>query len=164
MFTGACLACDPQYTVYLGQCIYCPLFYCSLCMSSEICAQCINGFVVQNSICVCPQNFITITNSSGTYCSCVQNQTFFNGNCVFNCQVPNCISCNSSSILPICQQCAPGYALVNGSCSFVFQFSCNIANCLTCSAPGVCTSCITGYTIAVGGNACIIPNIPNCLI
>ncbi|ESO11236.1 hypothetical protein HELRODRAFT_183411, partial [Helobdella robusta] len=79
-----------------------------------------------------------------------------NGNCVAQCNVPNCQQCQA---LNRCSQCNSGYSLdSNGLC--VPQ--CIVPNCQQCQTPNKCSQCNGGYNLDSNGNCVSQCNIPNC--
>jgi proprotein convertase subtilisin/kexin type 5 len=71
------------------------------------------------------------------------------------CNVNNCNLCHDTNI---CQNCIPGYYLMNGSC-----LQCNYP-CQMCYNNGTCQSCQTPYFAGspTSNGSCIIQTVPNC--
>jgi hypothetical protein len=63
--------------------------------------------------------------------------------CLINCTIPNCFTCNSFST---CLFCNTGYILSSDFFSCLIQ--CNILYCATCINFTSCSNCSEGYSLA----------------
>jgi hypothetical protein len=86
---------------------------------------------------------------------CAQNYTVSPNasQCLINCTIPNCRSCN---ILLLCIECNDEHTLaVNNIFCFI---ECNILYCSTCHKKNLCSSCYKGYNLL--NNSCLL-NCPS---
>lgn len=79
----------------------------------------------------------------------------------YTCNISGCAVCSVANN-SICSSCLPMY-YPNGT-SQCLPNSCNITNCYLCLLNNVCTTCVPGYYLAVGGQTCspFYNNIVNC--
>lgn len=79
-----------------------------------------------------------------------------------DCQVPNCVTCSTTSSFQ-CTQCASGFIMDQNTCHP--QGTCGVTNCATCMSGSIskCSVCNAGYSLttaylcARGGNGAAAP-------
>ena len=93
---------------------------------------------------------------NGGVCTlCATNYVLSGGQCVLQCSINNCTTCNNQSQ---CTQCATGLNVSTDGYSCV---SCTVNNCMSCQTNNVCTACAAGFIVS-SLYGCITCNVDNC--
>lgn len=116
--------------------------------SSQNCIKCQSGYTTRNNNCVLilGKNCATLDMPSTHCATCLPGFGLFLIANITTCVKLNTTNCLQwATIFPYrCIVCAPGYAVVNGSC---YQVNTTVANCQSYLVDGVCSLCASGFAL-----------------
>ena len=133
-----------------------------MCTQTNSCSTCLDDLLPNEakSACECPPTYERV---NGTLCECPA-QTTENNNTCYQCDIANCVDCESDGV---CSTCASSFELNSEANTCVCPdnsilssadnicYECAIDYCHHCSSDGVCAHCL--FNLVIDNNVCVCP-------
>lgn len=161
--SSSCIRCASGFGVQDGICLSTYLLPqgCQIAQYPFVCQLCTANLAVQPGYScssylniTCPQNCLSCNPSNCIQCASGYYLQY-NVGC-FQCTVPNCQMCSTSSV---CTQCNPGFGLTTTSTCQPITYGCTIPNCQYCSnsmsGSVTCLQCQSGFVYFQQSSACV---------